>query len=232
VLDIGNELIEKVRAAASVSTVQVPASPLVVPVAPAPLGPARLKSVDVVVIGISTGGPQALRLLIPSLPVDFPVPVAIVLHMPLGYTEEYARRLDEASRLMVREAREGERLAPGVVLLARAGQHLTFRREPDGSVVAHLDFHPADTPHRPSVDVLFQSAAAVFGERVLGIVMTGMGSDGQQGAAWIKAQGGTIWTESEASCVVYGMPRSVVEAMLSDRSLALNDIAPALAEVV
>jgi two-component system chemotaxis response regulator CheB len=202
-----------------------------VPALAAAAGVTRVRPVDIVVIGISTGGPQALKRLIPVLPGDFPIPIAIVLHMPLGYTEAYAQRLNDASRLTVREAHEGDRLVPGTVLLAPAGQHLSFRRDPDGSVVARLDSRPLDMPHQPSVDVLFQSASEIFRERVLGIVMTGMGSDGQQGAAWIKAQGGTIWTESEASCVVYGMPRSVVEAGLSDRSLALDEVAPTLTEV-
>lgn len=231
ILEIGNELIEKVKAAASSSRLPAPAA-LSTSSAPftAPAS-SRSRPVDIVVIGISTGGPQALKQLIPLLPADFPIPIAIVLHMPLGYTEAYARRLDDASQLTVREAREGDRLAPGMVLLAPAGQHLTFRRGLERDVVAHLDAMPGDTAHRPAVDVLFQSASEIFQERVLGIVMTGMGSDGQQGAAWIKAQGGTIWTESQESCVVYGMPRSVDEAMLSDRSLALDEVAPALIEV-
>jgi two-component system chemotaxis response regulator CheB len=131
----------------------------------------------------------------------------------------------------VTEAREGDIVQPGKVLLAPAGHHLTLRREPDGSVVAHLNILPLDTPHRPSVDVLFQSAAHVFGSRVLGIVMTGMGADGVQGAAWIKAQGGMVWTEAEETCVVYGMPRAVVEAGLSDRSVGLTQMAQALQEV-
>src|SRR5262249_47082439 len=108
----------------------------------------------------------------------------------------------------------------------------TLRRRPDGVVVAHLDAHPFDTLHRPSVDVLFQSAAEVYQERVLGAIMTGMGADGQQGAAWIKARGGRVWTESEETCVVYGMPRAVVEAGLSDRSVPLTRMARAFQEVV
>jgi two-component system chemotaxis response regulator CheB len=188
--------------------------------------------VDLVAIGISTGGPQALSFLIPQLPEDFPAPVAVVLHMPVGYTEMYARRLNEMSALKVVEAREGEVLRRGVVLIAQAGRHLTFHRIADGSVVAHLDARPFDTLHRPSVDVMFQSAAEVFGDRVLGVVMTGMGSDGKQGAAWIKSHGGTIFTEAEESCVVYGMPRSVVEAGLSDKSVPLDRLAPAIVEVL
>jgi two-component system chemotaxis response regulator CheB len=152
--------------------------------------------------------------------------------MPVGYTQMYAQRLDEISPLKVREAGEREVVEAGMVLVAPAGRHLTFRRLPNGTVVTQLDLRPMDTLHRPSVDVMFQSAAETFRDRVLGVVMTGMGSDGKQGAAWIKAQGGLIFTESEESCVVYGMPASVVEAGLSDRSLPLGKLADGIREVV
>lgn len=183
---------------------------------------------DIVVVGVSTGGPQGLKAVIPTLPASFPVPVAIVLHMPIGYTEGYAKRLDEMSPLTVMEARDGVAVRPGTVYLAPAGQHLGFRRDAGGAVVTALDIRPLDTPHRPSVDVLFQSAAAAYGDRVLAIVMTGMGSDGREGAAWVKARGGCVLTEAEETCVIYGMPRSVVEAGLSDASIPL----PALAEAI
>ena len=186
---------------------------------------------DLIVLGISTGGPQALRDLVPRLPQDFPVPIAIVLHMPVGYTEMYARRLDAISKLAVSEAREGDHLRPGVVLVAPAGRHLTLVRA-GHTLRAHLDDRPTETQHRPSVDVLFRSAAEVLGGRVLGVVMTGMGSDGLLGAAHIKAQGGRIVTEAESSCVVYGMPRAIVEASLSDRSATLDQMADAIVEMI
>jgi two-component system, chemotaxis family, protein-glutamate methylesterase/glutaminase len=118
----------------------------------------------------------------------------------------------------------------GRVLVAPAGRHLTLIRNGQRQVVTHLDLRPLDTLHRPSVDVLFHSAADVYGGRVLGVVMTGMGTDGREGCAWIKAAGGRILTESEESCVVYGMPRSVVEAGLSDASVSLERLAPAILE--
>jgi two-component system chemotaxis response regulator CheB len=183
------------------------------------------------VLGISTGGPQALRQLIPQLAADFPVPIAMVLHMPVGYTEMYAKRLDDISALEVVEAKEGDVVRPGLVLLAPAGMHLTFVRGADGVVRTHLDLNPSNVQHRPAVDVLFRSAADVFGARVLGVVMTGMGNDGLLGAAHIKAQGGRIVTEAEASCVVYGMPRAVAEASLSDRIATLDEMADAIAEL-
>ena len=236
IFEVSDELIEKVKAAAGIPMSRVragsaPAEPPSPSAETAP-PPERAELVDVVVIGISTGGPQALKQLVPQLPADFPVPVAMVMHMPVGYTEMYARKLDEQSPLAVREAREGDEVRAGVALLAPAGRHLSFRRRADGGVVAHLDSRPFEMPHRPSVDVLFQSAAEVYGRRVLGVVMTGMGSDGRTGAAWIKSQGGLVYTESEETCVVYGMPSSVVEAGLSDRSVPLGGMARAIREAV
>jgi two-component system chemotaxis response regulator CheB len=156
----------------------------------------------------------------------------MVLHMPVGYTEMYAQRLNDISAVEVVEAKEGDVLRPGAVWLAPAGRHLTFVRGAAGETRAHLDLRPADTQHRPAVDVLFRSAADVFGPRVLGVVMTGMGSDGVLGAAHVKAQGGRVVTEAESSCVVYGMPRAVVEASLSDRVATLDEMADAIAEML
>lgn len=234
IFEVSDELIEKVKAAASIPMARVKISAPTAEATPqtSPTSVTRKELVDVVVIGISTGGPQALKQLIPRLPAEFPAPVVMVMHMPVGYTEMYARKLDELSPLEVREAHEGDVLRAGVALLAPAGRHLTFRRREGGEVVAHLDLRPFELPHRPSVDVLFQSAAEVYRQRVLGVVMTGMGSDGKQGAAWIKAQGGLIYTESEETCVVYGMPSSVVEAGLSDRSVPLDRMAQAIREAV
>jgi len=225
-LEISDDLIEKVKAAAR-------ARPVVVgDVATTPAVPpaAATHAFDMVVIGISTGGPQALKMLIPKLPAEFSVPIAIVLHMPVGYTELYARKLNEQSALTVLEAQGGEVVTPGHVYIAPAGRHLTLRRNGAKQVVTYLDVRPLDTPYRPSVDSLFHSAADVYGSRVLGIVMTGMGSDGREGSAWIKAKGGTVLTEAEASCVVYGMPRSIVEAGLSDAQVRLDQMADAVLE--
>jgi two-component system, chemotaxis family, protein-glutamate methylesterase/glutaminase len=231
VFEMGDELIAKVKAAAGARPTSL--APQSLPnVIPPPMPQRRTGAVDVVVIGVSTGGPQALKFLIPQLPANLGVPVAMVLHMPLGYTALYARSLNEISQLEVAEAHEGDLLRPGIALLAPAGRHLSFHRAADGAVSAHLDLRPIDTLHRPAVDVLFHSAAEVFGGRVLGVVLSGMGSDGTQGAAWIKAQGGLIFTEAEETCVVYGMPRSVAEAGLSDRSVPLTALAQAIREAL
>jgi len=188
------------------------------------------RRVEVVVVGISTGGPQALKRLIGTLPPDCHVPVAVVLHMPIGYTELYARKLDEVSAVTVSEARSGDRLVGGTVVIARAGMHLKLGRDDGGNLVVRLDAEPRETLHRPSVDVLFRSAAELFDDRVLGVVMTGMGADGTEGAAWIKARGGTVITEAAETCVVYGMPRSVVEAGLSDAVIPLDGMTTAILE--
>jgi two-component system chemotaxis response regulator CheB len=234
IFEVSAELIEKVKAAGNIALNRIATAPLAQsPVISAPA--AKLTgshSVDMVVLGISTGGPQALKRLIPQLPENFPVPVVMVMHMPVGYTEMYAAKLNEQSQLEVREAAAGDEVKPGRAFLAPAGRHLTLKRDGDGRVVVHLDAKPFDSLHRPSVDVLFKSAAEVYGNRVLGVVMTGMGSDGKQGAAWIKSQGGVVFTEAESSCVVYGMPSVVMEAGLSDKSVALEDMARAIMEVV
>lgn len=219
-LDVADELVAKVKTAAAAQMWRIAPIAGAVSAAPAPAS-IKARNADVLVIGISTGGPQALKVLIPQLPADFPVPVAIVLHMPVGYTELYAKKLDQLSPLHVKEAWEGDVIQAGTVYLAPAGRHLSFRKV-GAQIVAHLDVRPLDSPHRPAVDVLFQSAADAFGGRVLGVVMTGMGADGREGSAWIKARGGQIITESEPSCVVYGMPRSVVEAGLSDITASLE----------
>lgn len=231
IFEISEELVEKVKAAAQVSPVHL---------AMEKSGPEKMLSnifnfkkeseISIVVIGTSTGGPQALKQVIPQLPSNFPVPVAIVLHMPVGYTEMYAEKLNGICPLKVVEAKEGNIVESGMVFLAPAGKHMKFIRQWDGTVLVHLDIRPFDTPHRPSVDVLFQSAAETYGSRVMGVVMTGMGSDGRQGSAWIKSQGGIIITESEDTCVVYGMPGSVVEANLSDINIPLDIIAKTIME--
>jgi two-component system chemotaxis response regulator CheB len=236
IFEVTNELIDKVKAAGQVALSRV--HPVDIDTSTASTAAkahepvAGSHSVDIVVLGVSTGGPQALKQLIPQLPGDFRVPVAIVMHMPVGYTEMYARKLNEICPLDVKEAAEGDALKPGLVLLAQAGRHLTFRQRSDGAVVTHLDARPFDTLHRPSVDVMFESAAETFRGRVLGVVMTGMGSDGKQGSAWIKSQGGLVYTESEESCIVYGMPAAVVAAGLSDKSFPLSHLAHAIREVV
>ncbi len=225
------ELVAKVKAAAGTPAARLRSFKDITTAEPGVRG-AGAAGVDVVVLGISTGGPQGLRSVIPQLPANLPVPVVVVLHMPVGYTDLYARKLDQASHLTVTEAHDGAPLRPGRVLIAPGGQHLSLVRDDAGVVVTRIDSRPRETPHKPSVDLLFQTAAEVYGPRVLAVVMTGMGADGREGAAWIKVKGGTVITEAEETCVVYGMPRAVVEAGLSDGAYPLDRMASAIVERV
>ncbi|MFN3698565.1 MAG: chemotaxis response regulator protein-glutamate methylesterase [Dictyoglomus sp.] len=187
--------------------------------------------VDIVVIGISTGGPQALRYVLPKFPRSFPVPIAVVIHMPVGYTEIFAQKLNEVCQLEVKEAKDGDLLEKGKIYIAQAGKHMMFEKK-ENKIYIKLDLKPFDTLHKPSVDVLFQSAGEIFGNRVLGIIMTGMGKDGLKGAEYIKLKGGFIFTEAEETCIIYGMPRSVEEAGLSDKVIPLYKMAEEIIDFV
>jgi len=179
---------------------------------------------EVVAIGTSTGGPPALTTIIPRLPVGFSSAILVVQHMPVGFTRSLAERLNARSRVPVREAADGERLERGVVLVGPAGRHMKVRRR--GSVArVWLDDEPRAALHRPSVDVLMASVAKAFGPRTLGIVLTGMGSDGVEGLRAIRAAGGRTLAESEETCVIYGMPKAAVEAGVVDQSVPLSRIA-------
>lgn len=201
--ELGEELVRKVLAAAAATPRPRLESPP--PRIEASRVPHVAHSTKLLVIGASTGGPPAIARLLGSLPANFPVPIAIVVHLPVGYTDSFARRLDAQSALRVREAAPGMVLEPGDAVIARGGRHLVLERT-GGSMLARLDAEPATLPHCPSVDVLFRSAAALHGANVLGLVLTGMGDDGLLGSRAIVEAGGRVMTEAESSCVVYGMP--------------------------
>lgn len=184
----------------------------------------------IVALGISTGGPFALQKVIPQLPADLPIPVAVVQHMPPHFTKSLAQRLDGMSPLHVVEAEGGMPVEAGTVYIAPGGQHLTFRRGARTPITRVAD-HPDDTLHRPSVNVMFESAHQIFG-RVLGVVMTGMGKDGLDGARAIKQAGGRILAQDEDTSVVYGMPRAVANEGLADLVLPMEDIAQTIAKAV
>jgi len=225
--ELAGELTAKVIAAASARPAPARA-PVAGPNAGAPRPPAG-RGTRLVVIGTSTGGPQALTRLIAALPRDLPCAVAVALHIPVGYTEALARRLDETSLVKVFEASDGAVLAPGTVAIARGGMHL--RVTADGEkIVGRLDAKPLVAPFCPSVDVLFESAANAVGAATLGVVLTGMGNDGVEGARAIRRAGGRTLTEAESSCVVYGMPRAVVEADLADGSAEIDAMAAAIVD--
>ena len=223
--EVQRELVRKIRTAAR-SRVHAPAIP---PGGPPASPPPRVRAhAHLVVVGVSTGGPQALHRVLPALPADLGAPVVIVQHMPPHFTRSLAQRLDAACPLHVVEAQPGLRLEPGLAVIARGGEHLLVHRGPRGTV-ARLARTP-EALHTPSVDVLFESAAAAYGRTVLGVVMTGMGKDGLAGARAIRAAGGRVLAQDEATSVVYGMPRAVAEAGLADAVVPLGEIGPAVAE--
>ncbi|MBN1581399.1 MAG: chemotaxis protein CheB, partial [Anaerolineae bacterium] len=182
----------------------------------------------VIVIGVSTGGPRALQKILSELPAVLPAAVVVVQHMPPGFTHSLAQRLDEHSSLTIREAVHGDRLARGQVLLAPGDFHLRL----EGRRQVLLDQGPRRNYIRPSVDVTMETAARLHKSDVIGVVLTGMGSDGTEGARCIKDAGGIVIAEHESTCVVYGMPRSVIEAELADRVVPLPQVASTLIELV
>jgi len=223
---IAAELISKIKAAAQCRSVAGNS------VEPLPLAPVQNKNAPdlqreptrVVAIGVSTGGPRALHQLLPLLPRDFPGTILIVQHMPEGFTEMFARRLDEVCAITVKEAQSGDLLLTGRALVCPGSRHLKVKRLPLGDVAVLTDDPPVNG-HRPSVDVLFRSLAAEFGEHGLAVLMTGMGEDGASGMGEVKAAGGTTIAQDEASCVVFGMPKAAIEHSYAMRVVPLDGIA-------
>jgi two-component system, chemotaxis family, protein-glutamate methylesterase/glutaminase len=180
---------------------------------------------SIIAIGTSTGGPKALQDLLSALPGDLPIPILIVQHMPVGFTGPFAKRLDDICPLDVHEAINGELVEAGHVYLAPAGKHLTIRRRSVSEVVVCLSLLPANALHTPSVDVMMRSVAEVFHSAAMGIILTGMGADGAEGMQAIFREGGRTLGQDQASCVVYGMPRSCEELGVLREVAPLADIA-------
>ncbi|MBL8064221.1 MAG: chemotaxis response regulator protein-glutamate methylesterase [Chthonomonadaceae bacterium] len=178
----------------------------------------------VVLIASSTGGPRAVMSLFQALPESFPAPILVVQHMPVGFTTSFAKRLNELSAIPTREAVQGDKIEPGQALLAPGGFHLVC--EPNGTV--SLNEKPSIHGVRPAADYMFQSGAKCFGSKCLGVVLTGMGRDGAQGAVEIRQMGGVVLGESEATCVVYGMPKAAKDAGGIDAEFPLDEIAQAI----
>jgi two-component system chemotaxis response regulator CheB len=186
---------------------------------------------SVLAIGASTGGPVALRQVLSALPRLYPLPVVVAVHMPGSFTKAYAERLNAVCAVEVREACDRDPLRPGQVLIAPGGMQMTVERGPSGHQVRVSDPLPGQIYH-PSVDQLLSSVAASFSGKALAVVMTGMGSDGLEGARKLKAAGCSVWSQEEKSCVVYGMPQAVERAGLSDRVVVLDEMGPMLARVI
>lgn len=230
---IASELCDKVRIAAGVDVrVLTPEPAHEVAAASEPVSVrAAASSVEAVVIGCSTGGPSALQRLLPALPSDLPVPVVVVQHMPHGFTEALATRLDALCPLKVSEARDGDVLRPGRVLVARAGRQLRLERRGE-RVVGRLRATPSDTPHLPSIDVTMSDAAEVYGARSIGVVLTGMGDDGASGLLAMRSRGAFTIAEARSSAVVYGMPKVAARMDAACEVLDLSLIAHRLSTAV
>lgn len=183
-----------------------------------------------VVIGVSTGGPFALQNVIPRLPANFPLGIAIVQHMPPKFTKSLAERLNSMSQIEVHEAQDGEPLKPGLAVIAPGGRHLTFKRE-GSTVITQTPEEPSNVLYRPSADIMMTSALEAFGGPLVGLIMTGMGKDGLEGLRAIKSRTGVVFAQSENTCVVYGMPKAAVQEGLADAVLPLDEIAAALVSV-
>ncbi|KXJ44807.1 MULTISPECIES: protein-glutamate methylesterase/protein-glutamine glutaminase [Marinobacter] len=208
------------------------------PSAPEPEAPARrsirrgpAKHYSVVAIGTSTGGPVALQRVLMALPAGFPAPVVLVQHMPASFTPAFAERLNKLCQIQVRQAEDGEMLKPGVALLAPGGKQMMIENRGGQGRVRIL---PGDDRlnYKPCVDVTFGSLARSFPGKTLGLILTGMGSDGKEGCRLMKQSGSDIWSQDEKTSVIYGMPMAVAKAGLSDEILALDDIGPRLADGV
>jgi len=225
IVKIREELINKIKAAAECKK-KLPKMPVSKPATPerkaataTPKNPATI-----VALGTSTGGPKALQEMLPLLPQDLNVPVLIVQHMPPGFTGPFAKRLNGLCKINVREAIQEEEIQPGIVYIAPAGQHMTVYRRGTSKVALRLGQTPAGLLHMPSVDVMMSSVAEVFRSLTLGVIMTGMGADGAKGMETIKREGGFNLGQDEASCTVYGMPRSAADAGVLHRVVPLLQI--------
>lgn len=228
-LELAEELTAKIRALAGARAGALSAAAAVLPSGPLPTPP--VTRAEVVAIGTSTGGPPALQAIIPRLPEGLRCAVLVVQHMPVGFTRSLAERLDQRSALRVREAKDGDLVVAGEVLIAPAGLHMAVKKR-GAAVRVALDDEPRGSLHRPSADVLMASVARTYGARALGVVLTGMGSDGVAGLRAIRAAGGRTLAESEETALIYGMPKAAVEAGVVERSVPLGRVADEIVAAV
>jgi two-component system, chemotaxis family, protein-glutamate methylesterase/glutaminase len=220
--EIAEELIAKILAAAQSQSVNVQSLPDAAPADQSrkqdPAAPTRI-----VAIGVSTGGPNALQYLFSQLPAEFSGSILAVQHMPDGFTELFARRLDETCPIRVKEAQSGDLLLAGRVLICPGNRHMKVKRLPLGNVAVLVDDEPVNG-HRPSVDILFRSVAEEFGPQSIGVLMTGMGEDGAAGLGAIRAAGGLTLAQNQETCVVFGMPRAAIERGYAMRVVSLQEL--------
>ncbi|MEE5096787.1 chemotaxis response regulator protein-glutamate methylesterase [Pseudomonas alliivorans] len=196
------------------------------PAHPTTSGAPKRKAYKLVAIGTSTGGPVALQRVLTQLPASFPAPLVLIQHMPAAFTKAFAERLDKLCKISVKEAEDGDVLRPGLALLAPGGKQMMVDSR------GMVKILPGDERlnYKPCVDITFGSAAKSYGDKVLSVVLTGMGADGREGARLLKQAGSTVWAQDEASCVIYGMPMAIVKAELADAIYSLDDIGRHLVE--
>ena len=210
---------------APVRSAPAPAPTRSAPVSASSPAPKR-KAYKLVAIGTSTGGPVALQRVLTQLPANFPAPIVLIQHMPAAFTKAFAERLDKLCNINVKEAEDGDILRPGLALLAPGGKQMMI----DGRGAVKILPGDERLNYKPCVDITFGSAAKSYGDKVLAVVLTGMGADGREGARLLKQGGSAIWAQDEASCVIYGMPMAIVKADLADAVYGLDDIGRHLVE--
>jgi len=186
------------------------------------------KEYKLLAIGTSTGGPVALQKILTQIPEHFPLPIILIQHMPAAFTAAFANRLNTLCKIKVKEAENGDLLKPGCAYLAPGGQQMIVEGTEKAAKLKVLEDNSPRVTYKPSVDISFGSAAKIYAGNVLAIILTGMGADGKEGARMLKNKGATIWSQDEASCVVYGMPQAVTLAGISQLELPLNDVASSL----
>jgi len=228
IINIENDLRDKVKAVSRRKGMLRPPKPRAVvhPVTP-PVSGSRGLPRTMVAVGVSTGGPPVVQSILAQLPAEFAATILIAQHMPRAFTGPFAKRLDSLSPLTVSEAQDGDPVASGRVYVAPGGSHLRLRRE-GARMAVEVGSEPASALYKPSANELFASVAEVCGSRAVGLILTGMGNDGLEGMRRLKAAGGRVLAQSDATCVVYGMPKAVVDAGLADEIVDLQDIPSAL----
>ena len=231
--EIGKEIIEKVVVAstANIKCAAKVSSDYHNVIPPLLKTDFRNKKKEIIVIGASTGGPMAIQQVLSRIPANFPVPIAIVQHMPQNFTAPFAKRLDAVSELRVVEGHEGLELSSGMAVIAPSGKHMLLKRKNEG-IYCNLSDAPSVLSVKPAANILFLSAADEFGGAVVGVILTGMGRDGAEGAVALNKKGAHIIAESQETCIIYGMPRAVAEAGVVDQVLPLPNIAGAMIKSV
>lgn len=230
IVKIKELLLDKVKQIGRKGLARKRSGPVVRQAAPAvvmhpPVRTTGERRIGIVAIGTSTGGPRALQDIIPKLPKDFPVPIVIAQHMPPNFTGPFAERLDQLSQITVKEAVEGEALRPGVAVIAPGRGHMRVKRVRGIDTIVSISEDRENYTYRPSVDALMMTVAEYFPGRALGVILTGMGNDGLNGLIALKKTGGRVFAQDEETCVVYGMPKAVVEAGIADKVLPIEAMA-------